>query len=123
MAQCAGIKRDGGRCKAGVGEGEQWCYNHDPARHGERKRNASRAGKAKPSRELAAINARLKELAEDVLERRVDRANAAVAGQLFNYVLRGISVSLKAREQEELIERIEALEEREREYQEGRRWG
>jgi hypothetical protein len=46
-----------------------------------------------------------------VLAKRVDRGDAAVAGQLLNYILRGISVSLKAREQEELIERLEQLEE------------
>ena len=58
-----------------------------------------------------AINQRLSVLADRVLAGEVDRADAAVAGQLLNYVLRGISVSLKAKEQEELVERLEALEE------------
>jgi len=50
-------------------------------------------------------------LADDVTERRVDRGDAAVAGQLFNTVIRAISVELKVREVEELVGRLEALEE------------
>jgi hypothetical protein len=57
------------------------------------------------------IKARLSDLADDVLEGRQDRADAAVAGQLFNTYLRAVAVELRAREQLELIERLEALEE------------
>jgi hypothetical protein len=110
MAQCAGITRSGGRCKAGVGPGEQWCYNHDPARAAERKRAASRAGKSKPNRELQEIKARLRELADDVLDGSVDRGDAAVAGQLLNTVIRAVGVELKVKEQTDLIERLEELE-------------
>jgi hypothetical protein len=46
-----------------------------------------------------------------VLEGRQDRGNAAVAGQLLNTYLRAVAVELKAREQLELVERLEALEE------------
>jgi hypothetical protein len=83
---------------------------HDPTRSEERRRAASRAGKAKPSREIADIKARLSDLAEDVLAGEVDRANAAVAGQLLNTYIRAVSVELKVREQQELIERLEELE-------------
>ena len=53
---------------------------------------------------------RLHDLVEDVLEGAVDRSDAAVAGQLLNAYIRATSVELKAKEQEEIIERIEALE-------------
>jgi len=46
-----------------------------------------------------------------VLEGAVDRSDAAVVGQLLNTYIRAVSVELKAREQLELIERLEALEE------------
>src|SRR5215203_5924830 len=111
MARCAGIKRDGGRCTTIVKPPQTHCYQHDPTRAGERKRNASRAAKSKPSRELAGIKQRLSDLADDVLEGRQDRGNAAVAGQLLNTYLRAVAVELKAREQLELVERLEALEE------------
>jgi hypothetical protein len=109
MPRCAGIKRDGGRCAAIV-EGS-YCYQHDPARAEERRRNASRAARSKPSRELINIKQRLSDLANDVLGEKVDKGVAAVASQVLNVYLRAVSVELKVTEQRELIERLEALEE------------
>jgi hypothetical protein len=97
VAVCAGIRRDGTRCTVGVSPGAQWCYNHDPARQAERRRNAARGGKARASGELAGIKARLSDLADDVLEEKVDKGAAAVAGQLLNTYLRAVSVELKVR--------------------------
>ncbi len=108
MPRCAGLKRDGGRCAAIVNG--SYCYQHDPARAGERSRNASKAGRSKPSRELANIKQRLSDLADDVLEDRQDKGVAAVASQVLNVYLRAVSVELKAKEQQDLIERLEALE-------------
>ena len=122
MPRCAGIKRDGGRCAAIV-DGS-YCYQHDPARAEERRRNASRAARTRPSRELSDIKRRLSDLADDVLEGRQDKGVAAVASQVLNVYLRAVSVELKAREQQELIERLEALEEAlQAERKGGRRWG
>jgi hypothetical protein len=111
MARCAGIKRDGGRCTVIVdGSQTAYCYQHDPKRAEERRRNASRAAKSKPSRELVGIKQRLSDLADDVLTGKVDRGVGAVTSQILNVYLRAVSVELKAREQLELIERLEALE-------------
>jgi glutathione S-transferase len=120
--QCAGIKRDGGRCTTFVNGRQEYCYQHDPARAQERRRAASKAGKSKPSRELARLHQRLEELVEGVLEGSVDRADAAVAGQLINCMMRGLSVALKVREQEEIVERMERLE-RNLEANRRDRWG
>jgi hypothetical protein len=49
-------------------------------------------------------------LGEDVLEGKVGRAQAAVAGQLFNYAVGAIRTSLKAKEVEELEARLTELE-------------
>ena len=113
MPRCAAQKRDGAQCTTIVKPSQTYCYQHDPTRAAERKRNASRAGKSKPSRELAQIKARLSELADDVLEGRVDRGVGAVASQILNVYLRAISVETKVKEVEELEERIRALEESE----------
>ena len=70
-----------------------------------------------------AIRGRLSNLADDVLAGRVDRADAAVAGQLLGTVVRAIGTELRVREQEDILERVaelEALLEREKE---GRRRG
>ena len=108
--RCAGIKRDNSACTATVEPPQEYCWWHDPANAEKRRRAASKAGKAKPSRELAQIKARLSELADDVLEGRVDRGVGAVASQILNVYLRAISVETKLKEVEELEQRISALE-------------
>jgi hypothetical protein len=114
MGSCSGIKADGGRCKAQAISGSEWCFNHHPGYEEQRRRRGSRGGKrgarGRPVVELSGIKRRLEELAEDVLEGRKDRQDAAVADQLYNYAIRAVSVGLKAREQQELEARIEELE-------------
>jgi hypothetical protein len=109
--KCAGTKRDNSPCTATVEPPQRFCWWHDPANAEKRRRAASKAGKAKPNRELAGIKTRLSDLADDVLAGAVDKGVAAVASQVLNVYLRAVSVELKAREQLELIERLEALEE------------
>jgi hypothetical protein len=109
--RCAGTKRDGAPCTATVEPPQRFCWWHDPANADKRRRAASKAGKSKPSRELASIKARLSDLSDDVLAGEVDKGVAAVASQILNVYLRAVSVELKAKEQLELVERLEALEE------------
>ncbi len=123
MAQCAGIKRDGGRCRVGVGEGEQWCYNHDPARQDERKRNASRAGKSKTSGEIRNLKKQLEDLVDDVRGGRIERGDAVVVKQILNTRARLIELERKVKETEELEERLEALERSAEGHRGGRGWG
>jgi len=110
MGRCQGIKRDGGRCAASVQPGSQWCFNHDPAHATERKRNASRAGKSRPSREIAGIKTLLSDLTDRVLAGELPTSVASVANQLINTSLRAIETERKIKETEELEARIESLE-------------
>jgi hypothetical protein len=111
MTQCAGIKRDGGRCAVVVGPGQSHCYAHDPDRYKERKRNASRGGRSKGQGELGELKKRIKSLAAEVLDGTADRGRAAVANQLYNTLIRAIEQERKQRELEELAGRLEVLEE------------
>jgi hypothetical protein len=114
MAQCDGIKRAGGRCEVVLSGLKTHCYHHDPAQAEKRKRVASkggrRGGRGRPQAELADIKRRLLELTDAVLDGSVNRASAAVAGQLINTLLRAVAVELRVREQEDLTERLEELE-------------
>jgi glutathione S-transferase len=110
VAVCAGITRQGVRCTVRVEPGQTYCHHHDPSRSEERRRAASRAGKSKPSRELADVKRQLQDLADRVLRGTLERADAAVVGQILNVLLRAIEVERKTKEQEELLERIEQLE-------------
>jgi hypothetical protein len=115
MSICSGIRADGGRCQAQAMRNSQWCINHHPDYEQARRRRAfkggKRAGRGRPQAELTQIKQRLSDLAEDVLEGRQDRAVAAVASQVLNVYLRAVSVEMKLKEQLELIERLEKLEE------------
>ena len=111
MSVCRATKKDGSPCTLPAIGPDGLCWAHDPANAERRRRGQSRGGRSKPSRELGDLKRRLMVLADDVTERRVDRGDAAVAGQLFNTVIRAISVELKVREVEELVGRLEALEE------------
>jgi hypothetical protein len=120
MGRCQGIKRDGGRCTASVAPGVQWCFNHDPERAADRKRNASRAGKSSGGREIRDLKRRISDLVDAVLEGSQDRGRAAVAIQGLN-ALRGVlELERKIRELDELEARIEALEQT---REGGRAWG
>src|SRR5829696_9012672 len=127
MTLCAYIKPGGERCGSIAMKGYDTCYGHRPDLADERRRNASKGGKrggrGRPQAELTSIKARLSDLADDVLEGRQDKGVAAVASQVLNVYLRAVSVELKAREQLELIERLEALEEALKQQNGGRRYG
>jgi hypothetical protein len=112
--RCAGIKADGGRCKAQAMRNSQWCINHDPDQAETRRRRASKGGKrggrGRPVAELARLDKQLEDLAADALQGSVERGVAAVVNQIINTRARLIELERKIREQEELEERLEALE-------------
>jgi hypothetical protein len=130
LAKCSGITRTGTRCEGVAIRGSDYCYAHDPARAEQRRRNASkggrRGGRGRPSAELARLQSHFEELAEKVLNGEVDRGVGAVVGQLLNGARACVRDGLAAREQEELVARLEALEaalEHNKEKPGGRRWG
>ena len=117
MAKCSGITQAGTACKGMPIDGSQWCYVHHPDHAEERRRHGSKGGKrggrgrrSHTQAELSEVKSILRGLAGSVLKGTTDRQDAAVVGQLLNTVIRAVSVELKAREQAELIERLEALE-------------
>ena len=122
MAKCSAIKADNGRCKVEAMPGAEWCWNHHPDYEEARRRRASKGGKrggrGRPLVELADVKRQLREMADDVITGRMDRGNAAVAGQLLGTFLRAASVELKVREQDEILQRLDALEQQKG----GNRW-
>src|SRR5829696_874202 len=129
MSHCSSIRADGGRCRAQAITDTDWCFNHHPEYDAARRRRATKGGKrggrGRPSVELARLQARFEELAEAVLSGDVERSIGAVVGQLLNGARACVRDGLAAREQEELVARLEALEEalETRAGNGGRRWG
>ena len=114
MAKCSGITQTGTACKGTPIDGSQWCYVHHPDHEQDRRlaarKGGKRGGRGRPTGELARLGARFEELADKVLAGEVDRAAGAVAGQLLNGARACVRDGLTAREQEELVERMEELE-------------
>jgi hypothetical protein len=114
MAQCQGTKRSGEQCTLPATGPGGYCWAHDPARADERRRNASRAAKSnrrnQPMREVQDVKHRLLDLAEAVLDGRVERDLAIAAGQLLNGALRALEVERRWRVDDELEQRISELE-------------
>src|ERR671913_2367327 len=114
MARCSGIRADGGRCGAQAIRSSEYCVNHHPdyedARRRRNSKGGKRGGRGRPVSELARLGARFEELADKVLSGEVERGVGAVAGQLLNGARACVRDTLAAREQEELIARLEELE-------------
>jgi hypothetical protein len=114
MRNCSGIRVDGARCRAQAIRGSEYCINHDPARAEENRRRGSRGGRrggrGRPSAELKRLQHRFEELADQVLAGEIERGSAAIAGQLLGGARACIRDALTAKEQEELIERLEQIE-------------
>ena len=114
MGKCTAITRGGDRCRGVAIEGSDYCYAHHPDHEQDRRlaarKGGKRGGRGRPTGELARLGARFEELADKVLAGEVDRAAGAVAGQLLNGARACGRDGLTAREQEELVERMEELE-------------
>jgi hypothetical protein len=114
LAKCAGITRAGTACKGIPIDGSQWCYVHHPDNTAERRRHGSRGGRrggrGRPVAELGALRVENADIRERLLEGALQPGVAAVAIQSINTDIRAVSAALKAREQEELEDRLEELE-------------
>jgi hypothetical protein len=133
MSVCQGTKRDGTPCTLPAMAGSEWCWNHDPARAEERSRNAFHAATTKHSsvgKELREVRELIWELLgltiTDQLSLGVRKRLTEVV-QLLQCYLRAAEVEMRAAEEPlksgldvkglkaQVLERIETLEERERE--------
>src|SRR5918911_2649861 len=102
--QCAGIRRDGGRCTTLVNGSQEYCYQHDPKQAERRKAASSKAAKARHKKdpEVSELNRRVREVLDDVLSGAVDRADVSVFFQGAGVLIRGLEQARRIRETEEL---------------------
>jgi len=126
LSRCTAIKGSGERCKGRAIEGSQWCWNHNPDHADERRRHGAKGGKrggrGRPIAELASLRDENADIRRRLLEGELLPNVAAVAVQSINTDIRAVGAAMKAREQEEILERLEALE-AQAQNKGGRRWG
>jgi hypothetical protein len=80
-----------------------------PAHAETRRRMASRAARAKPTREISDLKDQLSRLAEDVTTGKVVPKIRAVVNQIINTRLRALEMERSIRETDELASEIEEL--------------
>ena len=141
MIQCGARKRDGSPCSLPAQGPNGFCWAHDPANADARRKGASKGGKSKPGSELALLKRKLIQLGDNVLAGKAHRGNAAVAATCYGTAIKAVEAEVKVKElldsrlvetqlrvqeQNELIGRLEELEERlaaEKPASGGGRWG
>jgi hypothetical protein len=140
VLKCTANKRDGSPCSLPAQGANGLCWAHDPTNADARRKGASKGGRSKPGSELHMLKQKLITLGDDVLSHKVDRGNAAVAATCYGTAIKAVEAEVKVRElqesklvetqlrvqeQNELIGRMEMLEERlaAEKKVEGRRWG
>ena len=125
MVKCSGITQAGTACKGIPIDDSEYCYAHHPGRVNERRRHGSKGGKrggrGRPIVELGALRDENAEIRRRLLEGELLPNVAAVAVQSINTDIRAVGAAMKAREQEELVERLQALEQAQEDG--GRAWG
>ncbi len=111
-SRCKAIKVGGERCSARAQRGSDWCYNHDPARAGERRTNASAGGKARsrrPPDELEQAKREIRAVTAGVLGGKVDKGVGAIVLQGLNTFLRAVEVQRKLDGMAQLEDQVEEL--------------
>jgi hypothetical protein len=115
LSRCTAINASGERCKGMAIEVSEWCWNHHPSHADERRRHGARGGKrggrGRPIAELGTLRDENADIRRRLLEGELLPNVAAVAIQSLNCDIRAVATTLKAKEQEELVERLEDLEE------------
>jgi len=114
--RCAAITRAGGRCKSVATEGS-YCWNHAPETVEARKQRASRGGKTGGNGRSSGLSETteakrwIKALVAQLLKGEVERETATAAFMGLNVLARYIDLERRIREQDEIEERLAALEE------------
>jgi hypothetical protein len=127
MKRCEALKGDGSRCQARAIGGSGWCYNHDPSRAEERRRNARRGGRAggrgrAGAGDLQKIRAELRGVLSDVLSGRIPPNVGSVLFTGYGVLLRAVETERRVHEQEVIEERLTELEMRAGLDDGGRTW-
>jgi hypothetical protein len=115
LSKCTAITRGGTRCQGVAIDSSGLCYSHHPDKAEARRRHASRGGRrggrGRPVAELGALRDENADIRRRLLDGELMPGVAAVAIQSLNCDIRAVATTLKAKEQEELVERLESLEE------------
>jgi hypothetical protein len=107
--RCRGTKRDGEPCTLPAKGPDGYCWAHSPQHAEERRRMASRAGRAKPSRELVVLKEEIKAAIAGVKAGDLDRNDAGAMFRGYSVLLEFIKVERGIRLEDELAAELEEI--------------
>ncbi len=120
--KCGSITASGGRCK-GVAVGSSGlCPAHHPDYQDQRRRGQVRGGRSKADRTIRGLHELLEDLTQRVIDGKLETSKGAVAIQLITTRIKLFEYERRARETEELEERLVAIEERLKQERGSRAW-
>ena len=110
MNRCRFTKANGERCKLDATDKHGLCWAHAPENAETRQRRASKGGKAKANREVQDLRRQLQDLTDRVINGELETSRGAVANQLITTQIKLLEYERRAKDLDELVERLERLE-------------
>lgn len=109
MGECRATKANGEPCTLPANGPEGFCWAHDPANAEKRRKQASRAARAKGSREILLLKEEIKAVISEVRAGELDRNAAAVMLQGYRTLRDFIELERRVKETDDLAAEIEEL--------------
>ena len=109
MNQCSATKANGQQCTLTVEPPDAQCWHHAPDRAEQRSRQASRAGRAKPSREVRLIKEEIKAAVAGVKAGDLDRNKARAMFSGWSVLLDYIKLERGIVVEDELAHELEEI--------------
>ena len=107
--RCSFIKPNEERCGGAATGSQGRCWSHAVENAEQRRRQASRAARSKPNKEVAALKAEIKQLIPDVRSKALDRNDAAVMIQGYRTLRDFIELERRVKETDDLTHEVEEL--------------
>jgi hypothetical protein len=107
---CIATKANGDPCTLPATGQQGVCWAHDERYAARRRATASKGGRARANPLTRELHTQLATLAQDVASGDLPAYRGAVVVQILNCRIRLIETERRIQEQEELLERLDALE-------------
>ena len=110
MNQCSATKPNGEPCENVAHGSQDVCWSHDPKNREKRRKQASKAARAKADGEIRETKAEIRELVRLVREEDFDVSKANTINRLFQTLLQYIVVERGIYREDDLAQRIRELQ-------------
>jgi hypothetical protein len=109
MSQCSFTKPNGKRCKLAAQGQQGVCWNHAPKNAEQRRKQASKAARAKADKEVREVKREIRDLIKAVRDEGFDPTAANAINRLYNTLLAYILAERGIYREEDLAVRIREL--------------